>query len=39
MSGWRKKLFLTIAHNAASAAGHFGLPDVRTVTIGERIEL
>jgi hypothetical protein len=38
-SRWRKMLFLTIALNAASAAGCFGLPDDRTVTIGERIDL
>jgi hypothetical protein len=34
MSTWRNKLFLTMAHNAASPAGYFGLPDDRTVTIG-----
>jgi KUP system potassium uptake protein len=39
MSGWRKRLFLTMAHNAANAGGYFGLPDDRTVTMGERIEL
>jgi K+ transporter len=31
MSTWRKKLFLTMAHNAAR---YFGLPDDRSVTIG-----
>jgi KUP system potassium uptake protein len=38
MSRWRKRLFLAMAHNAASAADYFGLPDERTLTIGERIE-
>jgi KUP system potassium uptake protein len=39
MSTWRKKLFLTLARNAASPVEYFRLPDNRTVTIGERIEL
>jgi KUP system potassium uptake protein len=39
MSSWRKKLFLTMAHNAANPAGYFGLPDDRTVTMGERVDL
>jgi KUP system potassium uptake protein len=39
MSTWRKKLFLTMAHNAANPAGYFGLPDDCTVTMGERIDL
>ena len=39
MSSWRKKLFLTMAHNAANPARYFGLPDDRTVTMGERIDL
>jgi KUP system potassium uptake protein len=39
MSSWRKKLFLTMAHNAANPAGYFGLPDDRTVTIGARVDL
>jgi KUP system potassium uptake protein len=39
MSHWRKKLFLTLARNAANPAEYFRLPDDRTVTIGERIEL
>lgn len=39
MSRWRKKLFLTMSNNAANPAGYFGLPDDRTVTMGERIEL
>jgi KUP system potassium uptake protein len=39
MSMWRKKLFLFMAHNAANPATYFRLPDDRTVTMGERIEL
>lgn len=39
MRMWRKKLFLFMAHNAANPATYFGLPDERTVTMGERIEL
>jgi KUP system potassium uptake protein len=39
MSTWRKKLFLNLAHNAANPVEYFRLPDNRTVTIGERIEL
>jgi KUP system potassium uptake protein len=39
MSRWRKKLFLTMAHNAANPAQYFRLPDNRTVTMGERIDL
>jgi KUP system potassium uptake protein len=39
MSMWRKKLFLFMAHNAANPATYFKLPDDRTVTMGERIEL
>jgi KUP system potassium uptake protein len=39
MLRWRKRLFLTLAHNAASPVGYFHLPDERTVTMGERILL
>jgi KUP system potassium uptake protein len=39
MSRWRKKLFLNMARNAASPVDYFRLPDNRTVTIGERIDL
>ncbi len=39
MSTWRKKLFLSLAHNAANPVEYFRLPDNRTVTMGERIEL
>ncbi|HEX3346298.1 MAG TPA: KUP/HAK/KT family potassium transporter, partial [Polyangiaceae bacterium] len=39
MAMWRKKLFLFLSHNSASPAVYFRLPDDRTVTMGERIEL
>jgi len=39
MSSWRKRLFLTMTHNAANPAAYFRLPDDRTVTMGERIDL
>jgi KUP system potassium uptake protein len=39
MAGWRKKLFVTMARNAASAADYFRLPDRRTVTTSGRIHL
>ncbi|MGZ4332031.1 MAG: KUP/HAK/KT family potassium transporter, partial [Solirubrobacteraceae bacterium] len=39
MSRWRKHLFLTMSHNAASPVEYFRLPDDRTITIGERIQL
>ncbi|MEA2295477.1 MAG: system potassium uptake protein [Solirubrobacteraceae bacterium] len=38
MSAWRKWLYVTIAHNAASAVEHFRLPHDRTVTMGEQVE-
>ncbi len=39
MSSWRKRLFLTMAHNSANPVRYFCLPDERTVTMGERIPL
>jgi KUP system potassium uptake protein len=39
MNSWRKRLFLTMTHNAANPAVYFSLPDDRTVTMGERIDL
>jgi KUP system potassium uptake protein len=39
MSGWRKRLFLTMAHNVAAPVEYFGLPDTQTVIMGERVEL
>ncbi len=39
MSQWRKKLFLQMGRNAASSVAYFRLPDNRTVTMGERIQV
>jgi KUP system potassium uptake protein len=39
LSRWRKRLFLTLAHNSANRSAYFKLPDERTVSIGERISL
>lgn len=39
MSSWRRKLYLNLAQNAANPVEYFRLPDNRTVTVGERIEL
>jgi len=39
LSGWRKRLFLAMAHNVAPPVDYFGLPDTRTVIVGERVEL
>jgi KUP system potassium uptake protein len=39
MPMWQKKLFVAIAHNAASPADYFGLPDDRTVVMGSRIKI
>jgi KUP system potassium uptake protein len=39
MSRWRKMLFLTMVHNAANPAAYFRLPDDRTVTMGERVDV
>ena len=39
MSSWRKRLFLTMAHNAANPVEYFALPDNRTVTMGARIDV
>ncbi|MGI8802919.1 MAG: KUP/HAK/KT family potassium transporter, partial [Solirubrobacteraceae bacterium] len=39
MAMWRKRLFLHLAHNAANPVLYFGLPDNRTVTMGERIDV
>jgi KUP system potassium uptake protein len=37
MKRWRKKLFMTLARNAASPIEHFSLPTERTVTIGSQV--
>ena len=39
MRPWRKRLFIGLAHNAASPATSFGLPSDRTIVMGSRIEL
>jgi KUP system potassium uptake protein len=36
---WRKKLFLTLANNAATPAEYFRLPEARTVVMGTQIDL
>jgi KUP system potassium uptake protein len=37
MQAWRKRLFLTIAHNAASPVDYFGLPADRCVIMGAHV--
>jgi len=39
MRRWRKKLFITMARNAASPIEHFGLPRDRTVMMGSQVGL
>jgi KUP system potassium uptake protein len=39
MALWRKKLFITIARNAASPVPYFHLPDDRTIVMSAHIEL
>ena len=39
MSGWRKKLFGFMSHNALNATGFFHLPANRVVELGAQIEL
>jgi KUP system potassium uptake protein len=39
MSTWRKRLFIGLAHNAASPAEYFGLPDERTIVMGAHVDL
>jgi KUP system potassium uptake protein len=36
---WRKRLFIALAHNAASPAHYFCLPDDRTVVTGFHVDL
>jgi KUP system potassium uptake protein len=38
MAGWRKKLFVVLARNAASPVDYFALPVERTVTMGSYVE-
>jgi KUP system potassium uptake protein len=39
LSGWRKRLFVKMARNAASPVDHFALPGDRTVEVGSQISL
>jgi KUP system potassium uptake protein len=39
MASWRKLVFITLTHNAASPADYFNLPGERTVMMGTRIAL
>jgi KUP system potassium uptake protein len=37
MPGWRRRLFLTIAHNSANPVEYFGLPIDRSISMGAQI--
>jgi KUP system potassium uptake protein len=39
LAGWRKRLFIGLAHNAANPAARFCLPIDRTVIMGAHLEL
>jgi KUP system potassium uptake protein len=39
MRMWRKRLFLAMAHNAASPAEYFRLPETRTVVMGSQVDI
>jgi KUP system potassium uptake protein len=39
MTTWRKRLFIGLAHNAASPAASFDLPIDRTIVMGSRVDL
>lgn len=39
MARWRRSLFIALAHNAADPAARFGLPALRTVTMGSDVEI
>ncbi|SDJ04781.1 KUP system potassium uptake protein [Frankineae bacterium MT45] len=39
MSRWRKKLFITLARNAANPVGFFDLPEDQTVIMGSQVEV
>ena len=39
MVRWRRSLFVALAHNAANPAERFGLPALRTVTMGSDVEI
>jgi KUP system potassium uptake protein len=38
MPTWQKRLFLTVAHNAANPVEYFGLPVDRTISMGAQVE-
>lgn len=37
MAGWRKRMFVGMAHNAASPVDYFNLPIGRTVVMGAQV--
>ncbi len=39
MRRWRKRLFVALAHNAATPVDYFGLPTDRTVVMGSQIDI
>ena len=39
MNRWRKRLFCTLARNAANPAEYFGLPDDQTVMMGAQVDV
>ena len=39
MAQWRKRLFITTSYLTADPVEYFGLPRVRTVIMGSRIEV
>jgi len=39
MPGWQKRLFLTLAHNAANPADYFGLPIERSISMGGQVSI
>ncbi len=39
MSAWRKRIFVGLAHNAASPADYYRLPSSRTVSMGAAVSL
>jgi KUP system potassium uptake protein len=39
MSGWRKRLFVTMTRNTSNPVAYFGLPDDRTIVMGAQVEL
>ena len=39
MAPWRKRLFIATSYITADAAGHFDLPQDRTVLVGSRMEV